>query len=84
MKKTSIALMIALFAIGCGGAQPAKPNTPAPSLPDPARMKEHMMNSGAPKAHGDGAATDDKKATDEKPAEDKATDEKPAEEKKPE
>jgi len=65
MKKTSIGLMMALFAIGCGGNPPPKV-TPAPNPAADAKAKEHMM-----KAASD-AKTDEKKdgdmpaATDEK------------------
>ena len=81
MKKTSIALMLGLFAIGCGDAPKPKADAPV----DPRKMMEQSMQSHGPGGPGGGhaatAGADDKKpaAEGEKPAGDA-----PAAEKKPE
>jgi hypothetical protein len=78
MKRTSLALMIALIAVGCEKAPPKATTTTA--TPDPAMMAKHMGAPGA--AH---TPAEEKKETDAaKPAEAAAaatSDEKPAEEK---
>lgn len=62
MKKTSLALLIGLFAVGCGGPQPSKSPAPATN-PNTEMMKAHMTPPpGAPggpaeeKKDGDAAA----------------------------
>ena len=53
MKKISVALTFALFAIGCGDAPKAGPKV-TPVAPSPEMMKQHMMNpAAAHKADGD-------------------------------
>ena len=82
MKKTSLALLIGLIAIGCEKApQKAGNNQPPHAMPDPAMMAKHMAPPGG--AHAPAA---EEKKDEAKPEGDAATppaaEEKPAEEKK--
>ena len=61
MKKTSIALMIGLFAIGCEPAAAPKSTPPLPTQHDPAMMQKMMQQSGPPMGTG-AEKKDEKKA----------------------
>ena len=66
MKKTSIALMIGLFAVGCGESAPKKTATTAPPM-DPGKMAAHMGGPpGAAHAAGEDKKDEETKAEGEK------------------
>ena len=78
MKRTSIALMLGLFAVGCGETK--KPETPSGP---PQGAAQHM--SPPPGAHGGGDKKDaDKKDDEKKDGESKEGDKAADGEKKPE
>ena len=81
MKKTSIALIIGLFAVGCEKApQKISPSAPAP---DPATMAAHMgAAGGAPKAEDKKEEATEEKKEEAKPEAAAPTEPAPAEEKK--
>ena len=62
MKKTSIALLIGLFAIGCEPAAAPKTTTPPMTAHDPAMMQKMMQHSGPPTGAGAEMKKDEKKA----------------------
>ena len=67
MKKTSIALMIGLFAIGCEPAAAPKTTAPAMTQHDPAMMKK-MMQHNAPPGAGEKKDEEKKAEGDAAPA----------------
>ena len=75
MKKTSIALVISLMAIGC---ESAKPPVASPPM-DMSKMQAHMTTPTAGHAAPAGETKEETKPAEEKPAEGEA---KPAEEPK--
>lgn len=83
MKKTSIALLMGLFAVGCGANPPAKPPTP-PADPQAMMKTQHSTMPSAPGDKKDGdavapAVDGDKPAAEgDKPAEDKKEADAPA------
>ncbi len=61
MKKTSIALMIGLFAIGCEPAAPPKSTAPPATQHNPEMMKKMMQHNAPP---GAGEKKDEEKKVD--------------------